>query len=70
MISRHKSVSQVLSAPQQHPSIQLRAVVINTTKSSYLKTSLTIKTTYNLAKQKEMLYNLFSLSSLKTKQNL
>jgi hypothetical protein len=40
-----------------------------TTKSSYLKTSLNSNTTYNLAEKKEMLYNLSSLSSRKTKQN-
>ena len=53
--AEQQAVSQVLTAPQQHPTIQLRAVVINTTKNS-----LTFKTTYNLAKHKEMLCYLFN----------
>jgi hypothetical protein len=60
----------MLSAPQ-HPTIQLRVVVSNnTTKSSYLKTSLTAYTTFKLAKHKTMISNIFSLSSLKTKHTV
>jgi hypothetical protein len=49
----------------------LRAgVVFINTKSSFLMTSLTSNTTYNLAKHQEMLYYLSSLSSLKTKHTV
>ena len=62
---------QAVSQCSQSIQLLLRAVVfINTTKSSYLKNSLTIDTTYSLAKHKEMRYYLFSLSFVKTKQNL
>ena len=68
MISRQKSVSLVLSA-LQHPSIE-RVVNIYTTQFPfYLKTSF-LTNTKNLAKTKEMLHNLFNLSSLKTKQSV
>ena len=69
-VIRIRSVSSV-SPALQHSTSTERGVNIYTAQSHlFSKNSLIVNTTNNLAKLKEMFYNLFNLSTLKTKQQV